>query len=250
MKLRELLQKIIEIQQKIHATEPLICGGVARDKYMGDLKKISDLDITTGDKSIHYLADEFAGSFKKKFNISKKVAPDGHSTIYVGNLKMDFSSNFIVPNIETYLYKIGIKAPTNMQKELFSRDFTCNTLLLPFSLKEVIDPTHRGFKDIDLKVIRTNLDPSITLLAHKNRVIRSIYLACKLGFGIDNSIVEFVKSRPETVKNSTPKSLKEKLEAAFKWDGDKASYYLTKMNLWEQIPIIDSVYPYYMKRKG
>lgn len=247
MKLKDLLLKMQEVQQKIGASPPYIVGGTVRDRYLKQLDKISDLDITTGDKTVDYLSQEFAIFLKKQFNITRKTMPDGHSTIFIGNLKVDFSSNFNVPEINTILNNMGIQNPTNMQREIFSRDFTCNTLLLSLDLKTVIDPTNKGFKDIDLKKIKTCLSPEITLTTNKNRVIRAIYLASKLDFTIDDSIINFVKNNPQSIKISTEKVLNEKLHEAFKWDADKASFYLNKMGLWNYIPINEAIFPYYKK---
>jgi tRNA nucleotidyltransferase/poly(A) polymerase len=247
MKLRELLQTMLEVQKEIGTSVPFICGGVARDKYLDRLDKISDIDITTGDSTIEYLSQQFAFELKKKYNLVRKTMNDGHSSIFIGNVKMDFSSNFIVQDIEKLLIKQGVTNPTNMQKELFSRDFTCNSLLLSFDLKKVVDITKRGFTDIKEKKIKTCLSPDVTLVTNKNRVIRAVYLACKLGFDIDNSIIEFVKQNPESVKIASTKSLSEKTNEAFKWDPEKASYLLTKMNLWNYIPITENIYPHYMQ---
>src|SRR5271166_2212697 len=125
MKLHELLQQMQEVQRNIKVSEPFICGGVPRDRYMNRIDLISDIDITNGDKTIEYLSQEFYEFLSKKYNVKRSIASDGHSTIYIGNFKMDFSSNFNVPNIEKYLDKLNIKNPTDLQKEVFSRDFTC-----------------------------------------------------------------------------------------------------------------------------
>lgn len=249
MKLRELLQQMQGVQQKIGASVPYICGGTPRDKFMGRLDNVADIDITTGDKTVDYLSQEFALELRKKYNLNRKTMEDGHSTIFIGNLKVDFSSNFIVPNIDDYLTKLGIDNPNNMQREMFSRDFTCNSLLLTIDLKQILDPTKRGFNDIKNKVIKTCLAPEITLTSNRNRVIRSVYLACKLGFEIDPAIVEFVRANPQTIKLSTQKAMHEKLNQAFTKDPDKASRLLTQMGLWQYIPITEKVYPYYMKSK-
>ncbi len=250
MKLRELLSKLKEVQEAIGTSNPMICGGTPRDKYMGHLENISDLDITTGDKTVDYLSQEFAIELKKNYNIVRKTMEDGHSTIFIGNLKIDFSSNFNSPNIEKILINKGIKKPTNMQKEMFSRDFTCNSLLLTLDLKHILDPTHQGFKDLKEKKIKTCLSPEITLTSNRNRVIRAIYLAAKLDFDIDSSIINYVRQNPEAIKISTEKSLTEKLNEAFKYDADKASFLISKMNLWNYIPITEAAYPYYIKIKG
>jgi len=114
MKLRELLSQMKEVQTEIGASEPYICGGTPRDRYLKHLENISDIDITTGDKTVDYLSQQFAEKLRKKYNLSRKTMPDGHSTIFIGNLKLDFSSNFNVPGIDPILQKMGIAKPTNM----------------------------------------------------------------------------------------------------------------------------------------
>jgi poly(A) polymerase len=250
MKLRELLQQMEEVQKKIGSSRAYICGGTPRDRYMKHLENISDLDITTGDKSVQYLSQEFADMLGKKYNITMKSMDDGHSSIYIGSFKMDFSSNFNVPGVDAILRRQGIINPSEMQKEMFSRDFTCNALLLSLDLKDLVDPTHRGFKDIGDRKIRTCLAPEVTLTSNRNRVIRAIYLSSKLDFDIDDSIISYVRSNPKSLKISTETSLREKLTEAFTRDADRASSNITKMNLWNEIPIIPIVYPYYIKHKG
>lgn len=247
MKLRDLLSEIKRVQLEIGASDPYICGGAPRDRYLNNLNNISDLDITTGDKTVDYLSQQFYSSLNKKYNIVRKIMSDGHSSIYVGNLKIDFSSNFNVPNIDNFLKQRGITKPTDMQREIYSRDFTCNALLMTFDLSKVLDPTNTGLKDIKDKKIKTCLAPEITLTTNKNRVVRSIYLACKLGFDIDNSIIEFVRKNPDSINISTAKSLAEKLNDAFDKDADRASFLITKMNLWNYIPVTEKMYPYYIK---
>jgi tRNA nucleotidyltransferase/poly(A) polymerase len=247
MKLRELLSEIKDVQVQIGTSVPYICGGTPRDKYLNNIANMADLDITTGDKSVDYLSQELYNTLSKKYNVLRKTMDDGHSSIHIGKFKIDFSSNYITPDIDNFLKLQGIESPTNMQREIFSRDFTCNALLMTVDLSKIIDITNRGFQDIKERKIKTCLPPEVTLVSNKNRVIRSIYLACKLNFDIDESIIEFVKNNPESVKISSPKSLSEKLNLAFEKDADKASYLLTKMNLWNYVPITEVVYPYYMK---
>lgn len=247
MSLQDLLNQLSEVQQKINVSTPYITGGTPRDKYLGNLSNISDIDITTGDKSVDYLSQEFAIKLGKKYNVLRKTMDDGHSTLFIGNLKLDFSSNFNAPNIDIILKNIGVKNPTSMQKEMYSRDFTCNALLWSLDLKDLSDPLNRSFRDIKDKTIRTCLAPEITLTSNRNRVARAIYLASKLDFDIDKSIIRYVSKYPETIKISTQKSLTEKLNNAFIKDADKASYLLSKMNLWSYVPITHIMKPYYMK---
>ena len=250
MKLRELLQQMKNVQEEIGVAPCKICGGTPRDKYMGHLENIADLDITNGEKTVDYLSQELFLKLRKQYNITRKVMDDGHSSVFIGSLKLDFSSNFIVDNIDQILVKMSITNPSNMQREMYSRDFTCNSLLMELDLKTITDPTKRGFIDIKQKTIRTCLSPEITLTSNRNRVIRAIYLACKLDFNVDQSIINYVNKNPQTAKISTIKTTNEKLDAAFNKDADRANYLITKMNLWNYIPITETVYPYYSKHIG
>ena len=232
MKLLELLKELQDISVKIQVATPYLCGGVPRDKYMKRLDNIEDIDITNGSKEINYLSQELASKLKQKYNVNFKQMPDGHSTLFIGNLKMDFSSNFIVPNIDYILQQMKINNSSSLFKEVISRDFTCNSLLMTTDLTKILDPLKMGFKDINDRKIRTCLAPEITLTSNRNRVVRAIYLACKLGFDIDDSIINYVNKNPQSVKISTEKVTKDKLTEAFKRDPVKASFLITKMNLW------------------
>lgn len=239
-----------DVQKKIGSSPAYICGGTPRDRYLNQVEKISDVDVTTGDKTVQFLAQELSSALGNQYNIVTKNFDDGHSALHIGNFKMDFSSNFNVENIEEILVKMGIAKPTEMQKEMFSRDFTCNSLLLSLDLRVLLDPTKKGLKDMKEKKIRTCLNPEITLTTNRNRVIRAVYLSSKLGFDIDESIIEFVKKNPGSVKISTPNSLAEKLNSAFKLDGDRAAANITKMGIWGEIPITEEVRPYYLKKES
>lgn len=245
MKLKELLQLMEDITTAKKLSPCFIVGGTVREKVLGRLDKISDLDLTTGDDGVSYLAKELSVVLGKQYKIQTKTMNDGHSSIFLGDLKVDFSSNFRVSGIESILTKMGIAHPTPMQKELFSRDFTCNALLMALDLKTISDPTQRGLKDIKNKTIRTCLAPEITLSSNKNRVIRAIYLAAKLGFELDKGIVEWVKKNPASVQIASASTLTEKLNSALEYDAKKTVRLIEEMGLWDHVPISKKLYPYY-----
>jgi hypothetical protein len=247
MKLKELLVVINQVHIKYKTSVPKICGGIPRDKYMKRLDNVNDIDITTGDETIHMLATESFLELKKSNLIKNETSKDGHQSIIFGKSKIDFSSNFRLPDIDLYLHKYGIEV-NDLNGEMLSRDFTCNALLLDFDLKNITDPTKRGFADIKRKMISTCLPPKITLSSNKNRVIRSIYLACKLDFDIDPSIVEYVSKNPKSLLFASDTGLSEKLNKAIDKDADKVVYYLDKMNLWDVVPITEKLYPYKANR--
>lgn len=245
MRLKELLHIIEKIVKGNKLSTVFICGGLVRDKVLGRLDHISDLDLTTGDKTIEYVSKELSMTLGAQYDIKTKMMNDGHSSIFAGDLKIDFSSNFNVPGIEKILTEKGIKNPINMQKELFSRDFTCNALLMGLDLKTITDPTGLGLKDIKEKKIRTCLKPEITLTSNKNRVVRAIYLAAKLGFEVDEEIIKWVRENPDAIKIASAHTLTEKLNEAFEYDADKAARLIGEMGLWQEIPISEKIYPHF-----
>jgi hypothetical protein len=241
MKLKNLLKLIDLVHQKYGTSTPYICGGLPRDKYLGKLVSAVDVDFTTGDKTVEKLSLESYKILKEKFNIVREIKQDGHSSIYFKNMKIDFSSNYIVPYAEKFLKKLG-KKPSLLELESYSRDFGCNSLLLSLDFKDILDPTGQGKKDCNNKTIKTILPPAITFkpnpkTQNNNRAIRAIYLACKLGFDIDQAIIDYLSDNPVAITLSDPKSLSKKLNQAYELDSEKTIYYLNKMNLWNYIPI-------------
>lgn len=241
MTLKELLSLIAELSKRKGISTPFICGGTPRDKLLNRLDKLVDLDITTGDNSIHLLGQELSKAIP---NSNYKVMPDGHSQITIDKFKVDLSSNFRVPGIKMMLYKAGIKNPTEMQCEIYSRDFTCNALLLSLDLKNILDPTGLGTKDIQKKIIRTCLPAQLTLGSQHKRIVRVVYLAAKLGFEVDPEIINWVKRNPQFFGDAKPKYLSDKLQKALDSDKEKTVQLLDQMGVWKFIPPMPDLLPY------
>jgi len=242
MDLLELLAKIDIVAKENNISKPFIVGGVPRDKVLGRLNKMEDLDITTGDQTVLLLGKKLAEALSLSNHY--KQFEDGHSQLLVGDLKLDFSSNFRVPGIKELLIKAGLKNPTEMQCEVFSRDFTCNSLLLSLDLKNIYDPTGLGIKDIKSHFLRTCLPASLTLGSQHKRIVRIIYIAAKLHFNVDPEIITWVKSNPETFTDAKPRYLTEKLNQAIKADLQQTVKLISNMGLWPYIPIIQELIPY------
>jgi tRNA nucleotidyltransferase/poly(A) polymerase len=245
MNLRQLLDLLKKISESNGISTPYVCGGVARDKAMNQLgNTIADLDITNGDKSIHNLAKEFIIELKKQFNVLSKVSDDGHTSVYAGNLKIDFSSNFISPSIDQELNKLGIKNASNLLKEVYSRDFTCNSLLLDFDLKTLKDLTDRGIEDINSKVIKTCLDPDITLKDNTKRIIRLLYLSAKLDFDIDPILIQWVLKNKDLITTVDAEYLAKNLNKGLELNPDRAIDFVKKTDIWNLLPATDLFKPY------
>lgn len=250
MKLRDILALMYKIHVDRGVSLPYICGGTPRDKLLGLIKdEVSDLDITTGDKTVHNLATEFALDLKKNYTIESKQMDDGHTSVFIGDFKVDFSSNYVTPHIDEFLHHKGIKKPNNMQREMFSRDFTCNSLLMTLDLKKIKDPTHLGLDDIKKKVLKTCLDVDTTLRYNPNRIIRVVYLSSKLDFDVDPEIIKWMAKHKDLVRLSSDHYLEKNLDKALLKNPDRALFILNKTNLWDAVPMTDNLRPF-LNRKN
>jgi tRNA nucleotidyltransferase/poly(A) polymerase len=234
MGVKEILFKIKELAKDNGLSEPYIVGGLPRDKILNRSRKVEDIDLTSGDESIHQLAELVSNEFK----VAPMSFPDGHYQLHINNMKFDFSSNYNSPDVEYFLNKAGVEEPSKMLLELFSRDFTCNTLIIPLTLRKIIDPTGLALDDIKKKIIRTPLPPRITLRDDTKRVIRSIYLAAKLGFTVEPDIIKWAKMHPDRIREEVSQGFsKRKLADATRADAEKTIDLMTQMNLWNVVGV-------------
>ena len=96
MNIKSILFDIYKAHKMANTSMPMICGGVVRDKIMDRKNGFSDLDITTGDASVHKLAEQFTKNISEKYNIFAKKMTDGHTSVFLDTFKVDFSSNFTI----------------------------------------------------------------------------------------------------------------------------------------------------------
>lgn len=248
MKIKKILLILQEIAKRHNISEPFITGGTPRDKLLGKLESIEDLDVTTGDDTIHTLAKEF-GRVLESIGAAYKVLGDGHAQVTIGPMKVDFSSNYRSPQIDLRLKKVGIKDPSEMDMELYSRDFTVNALLLSLDLKTIKDPTGMGVDDLERRVIRTILPVEVTLKDNTRRVVRVLYLAAKLGFDVHPEIIEWVRANPSIISDDVkPKYLSDTLQKAVDHDVEKTASLITQMRLWKYVPMLPALIPYLQKQ--
>jgi tRNA nucleotidyltransferase/poly(A) polymerase len=245
MKIRDVLLNVKILANENNLSEPFIVGGLPRDKVLKRSRMVDDVDITTGDDTIQQLAILTS----QKYKAYPVNFPDGHYQVAIGQVRFDFSSNYRSPDVEYFLERAGVKNPTPMQLELFSRDFTCNTLTIAMNLRVIEDQTGLGLNDINKKILRTPLPPRITLRDDPRRVIRAIYLAAKLGFTIEEDIIEWAKSNPDRIKEKVkPGFSRNKLLSAFRYNSKNTLNYITSMNLWDVVIIPKDLLPYRVSR--
>jgi tRNA nucleotidyltransferase/poly(A) polymerase len=243
MKLSELLLAIEKIADDRGLSRPFIVGGLARDKLLKRVKDINDVDITTGDDTIHYLSRHIGNTITGP-NVTFNVMDDGHARIKIGGFKLDFSSNFIMPGIDKILAQAGINNPTEMLRELYSRDFTCNTALMDMGISKITDPTGLAIEDINDKVIKTCLNPALTLGYDNKRIVRALYLAGKLGFDVDSKTKEWIRRNPHLIANVSPDYVAKKILKGMKYNPDIVVSLIKELGLAPYLPLIPELAPH------
>jgi len=243
MKLSELLLAIEKVADDRGLSKPFIVGGLARDKLMKRVEDVNDVDITTGDDTIHYLSRHIGNAITGP-NVTYRVMDDGHARIKISSFKLDFSSNFVLPGIETILSQIGINNPTEMMKELYSRDFTCNTALMNMSISKITDPTGKAIMDIENKVITTCLNPALTLGHDNKRIVRALYLAGKLGFDVDSKTKDWIKRNPEKIATVAPDYITKKILKGMQYNPEIVVSLIRELGLGPYLPLIPELTPY------
>ncbi|MFZ4795896.1 MAG: hypothetical protein ACOYMA_00285 [Bacteroidia bacterium] len=238
MKLSDLLSIIEHTAKRNKISKPYIVGGFVRDILLKRVDEIKDVDITCGDKSSLLLGPAVVKNIKGATLMSFN---DGHSRLSYGSIYVDFSNNFIVPNIKKLLHEKNIKYTKIMYEELYSRDFTMNSLLMPLDMSSISDLTNEGIADINKKIIKTCLNPEITFTSDPKRIIRLIYLCSKLNFNPDHTAINWVKKNGNLLSKVNNIYIRNKIIKAMKYDKEKTISLLNTLNLIKYIPNVDTI---------
>jgi tRNA nucleotidyltransferase/poly(A) polymerase len=235
VRVSELLSALQRIARENNMSEPYIVGGLPRDMVFGLAQDVKDIDITTGDKDSFALAM----SATKEWPESKfRAYRDGHSSIDFKNIRVDFSNNFQLPGVEEYLVENGVKSPTELQKEIYSRDFTINTLLQPMDLKKKpIDSTGHALDDIRKKILRTPVDPELTIGHDARRVLRALKLSLQFDLEIASDLKKALKKYRGGVSELPLNSIKKQINQMLKMDSKKTIEMLSEYELLPIIPL-------------
>lgn len=248
MDIKLLMQLLQQVANEQHMSCYLV-GGIPRDKVLGTLiSNFNDIDVTTGTHSTYFAKMLIPALQASGIQFTVKQAKDGHVAFYFPDLQLDFSSNFLNPNIDKLLYSHGIKQSNAFLKEAFSRDFTVNTLLMSLDFTKIKDITGQAIKDIKGKVIKTCLPPEITLVDNPKRIIRVVYMAAKLEFDVDEVVVQWIQHNPQYLLQVEQSYLSRYIDKSLHYDKDRTVYLINKMQLWNYLPITQQLYPYMRAR--
>lgn len=248
MKIDEILQDITEVAHSNDLSTPFMVGGVPRDRFLGkrgDKTEIKDVDITTGNDD----ASKLALILGRKYpNSNYRTYDDGHSSVDIGGLHIDFSSNFVAPGVEKELRKMNVDSDP-MRLELYSRDFTMNTLLESLDFQTIYDLTGEAIDDMQAGLIKCPIDPKITIGVDPRRILRAIKFAVKYDFKIEDSLKQAMLENRGKIQALPKKFVQDKMNEIVMLDDDKGIEYLIEFKLLPLVPLTKTISDMLIQRR-
>jgi poly(A) polymerase len=180
-------------------------GGCVRDGILGIDSK--DIDFT-------FVLDNLDRTVEEGFDIMTQWLEHKEFTIFLstpemftirakfpkGDLNEGLVADFVLARKEVG-YKEGTRQPIlelgTLEDDLIRRDFTLNALAIAQdgTLIDLFD----GVSDLKKGILRTPLDPRITMMDDPLRILRALRFSITKGFEIDDSIF-VAMSQPEILE--------------------------------------------------
>lgn len=179
-----------------------IVGGYVRDKLLG--KKSNDIDYiailkdnisTSMNESIDVLYDQMCDCLLQNNHIIFQKYPQTFC-VKAKNKSNNEVADFVLARKEI-AYELNSREPQvvmgTLYDDLMRRDFTINALALDPDTNEIIDVCG-GLDDLKLGILKTPIDPNITLLDDPLRVIRGLRFKVTLNFAIEENFMSAINN--------------------------------------------------------
>uniref|UniRef100_F4CDU9 Polynucleotide adenylyltransferase/metal dependent phosphohydrolase n=1 Tax=Sphingobacterium sp. (strain 21) TaxID=743722 RepID=F4CDU9_SPHS2 len=176
-------------------TEIYVIGGYVRDRLMKRPFK-NDIDILVIGSGIEF-AEKVGKHLNTKVSVFKNFGTamlryDQIDIEFVGARKESYRRDSRKPIVEN----------GSLEDDQKRRDFTVNAMALSLNKQnfgELLDPFN-GVKDIQIRTIRTPLEPEATFSDDPLRMMRAIRFASQLQFKISSPTFNAIKSQRERIK--------------------------------------------------
>lgn len=246
--------KLAESGRKV-GDAPLVVGGFVRDWIAGiPLEDINDVDVISEFGKINELLIDLT----KRYGLGQPYQYEysGTYSLMIDNFLFEFQSPenpHVHFPIEEELAKMGIEN-TYLNKNIYERDFTVNTLCYDVIEKEFLDITGYGIDDLLYnKIIRTTIDPQKAISFNPLITLRIFRLMTEFELEpepeLEKLIPYGVELIPEACKQRSEIFVRNVIADIFSYDYDKADKLFKKYGLYNKnIPIPKDIFDRAVKR--
>ena len=182
-----------------HGFDAYLVGGCVRDLLCGETPK--DFDVAT-----NATPEEVRGIFRRSRLIGRRFpiahVRYGREIIEVSTFRQgQVDGNTADGELETNEAGLIVRDKSfgSLAEDAFRRDFTVNALYYDVSNHEIIDYVG-AMEDIEDKILYFIGEPEDRLAEDPVRMLRAVRFAAKLGFTIDEDILEHVEDAAERLE--------------------------------------------------
>ena len=186
--------------------EIYLVGGIVRDIHAG-LNDIFDRDL---DFTTDATPDEIKTIIQP---IAENVWLSGQQFGTIGARVNGKTIEITTHRSESYVSesrKPVVTFSTDLQEDLSRRDFTINSMAVNLESGKLIDP-YNGLRDLQLKILRTPLDPHISFSEDPLRMMRAARFISRFNLTPDKGIKESVNDLKERLRIVSNERIRDEL---------------------------------------
>jgi poly(A) polymerase len=204
-KFKRIVKSVGSVAKSYGIKNSYVVGGYPRAIVMGTVKEdVNDLDF----------ASAWPGEAVKLGSIAATELSGKNQEIYhrtgtvkftVDDIDLEFQGSLgglaDMQDVRTQLDKYGIEI-TPLNLNIYSRDFTINTLIQDIISGDIYDITGFATRDIYNGVIRTPIDPDVSINYSPMIVLRAIRFSLRYNFSIERKLRSAMRKNSELLLRS------------------------------------------------
>jgi len=218
-----------------------VVGGFPRDIVSGfGVDNDTDLDVTEKNGNAFDLAFFVAA----KYGLAQPTVYESSGTAMLtlqSGRKVEFHNAYYnVPHIIDELYIRNIE-PTSINKDVYARDFTINTLLLDPKTEKIYDLTNMAVHDIENKILRTPLSAIKSLSIDPKNILRGVRFKAQFGLQSTPEYEEAVKRYVPVLitwlqAHPASEMVRRTVKKTFSYNAEKAYEEFEKLGILRYLP--------------
>lgn len=197
------VRALCRVAKQYGIADAFFVGGYPRTIAMGrPLTDVHDLDVATATPE---KATQLAGFVASEEGVTKIKTHHRMPTVTMSlhGVEVDFQAPGSHDDARAFMRSIGVD-PTPLSMNIFDRDFTMNSLAIPFGRNEIMDLTGRGVSDIRHRIVSSILPPAFSVPSDPLMITRAVRFSVKFGFAIEKSLWQAMKDHRMSVKKLSP----------------------------------------------